>query len=275
MKNYTELNQQILDEWKDAYVKDGGNADLFSEDGIMNRGEIQQHDNGICTQDPSGKENELWSNAPIRILYLSKDQNVAGDDEAWDVRAESYHKKYSSPADNLLSIQYRFPKMLVRTLYGLAKATPSSYLSYEDAIEKDSEALAVADTFPFARINCKKEAGGPACLQDKLNQNMEKYQQLLSRQIANLDADVFVCCGNQNETNVIMDFLNANGYNFANETEKESYDVHYDAIHNKIAIDSYHLSYTFCPEEKLYDEIVKTYHYFLKAHPDFIKSHRS
>ena len=102
--NYVEKNQEILNRWKakfcldkskESEYKDCNPADYFAEDGIMYRGIPQcketKWDNNKSTYKwehaSNGKENELWETAPLRILYLTKDQYTYGD-VTWDVRSE-------------------------------------------------------------------------------------------------------------------------------------------------------------------------------------------
>ena len=66
----------------------------------------------------------------------------------------------------------------------------------------------------------------------------------------------------------MLNFLNTIGYNFTAE-KKESW-IYYDERNNKIAINSYHLSYPGLD----YAGMVEAYFEFLKAHPGFTNSHR-
>ena len=276
VKDYAGENQRILDRWMDAYTKKLGDNYEFAEDGLMFRGAIVS-DGANWRHEPSGTENELWSKCPIRILYLTKEQNggdiESGDYGAWDVRADAYHDPYSEPAENKL-FNYRggFNKNLVYSLYGLFKATPDHYIEFEDVNEED--AVHYSDIIPYARINCKKIPGGSNCDEDALADAMKEFGSLLIEQINNLDADVFVCCGNKYKKNAILDFLNNNGYNFKEPEDNESYDIWYDEEKNKIAIDSYHLSYYSYARKSMYEDIVWTYHNFLRKHPSFYESHR-
>jgi hypothetical protein len=104
---------------------------------------------------------------------------------------------------------------------------------------------------------------------------MDQYGTYLEKQIKNIDADIFVCCGSSYQGNIILDFLNQHGYNFERPVDDDAaYDIYYDRKQNKIAIDSYHLSLRNYLQKNMYNEIVCTYHEFLKKHPDFYKSHR-
>lgn len=265
MRNYVESNQSILYEWQSLYEKNGGDGDSFCFDGLMFRGKKSRDECNHWIHECGDKDNELWNKVPIRVLYLTKDQPKA----AWDLRKEAYHHPNSEYDDNKLWRRYAFHRNLVRSMYGLIKTTPESFMEFEDIDE--SKALKFSDTYPYARINCKKEAGNDDCQNGVLIESMEKYSELLIKQISNLDADIIICCGHQQNENVILKFLNTHGYNFE-ETDKDS-DVYYDSKRNKIAIDAYHLS--FCYNEKdYYNEIVKTYYEFIRSHPAFIQSHR-
>ena len=51
-------------------------------------------------------ENSLWEAAPLRILYLTKDQNTSGS-ETWDVRSESYrHLAPNATEDDLSTVRF-------------------------------------------------------------------------------------------------------------------------------------------------------------------------
>lgn len=270
MKDYVKTNQEILNEWQDEFIKNGGDSNYFCFDGIMFRGDAER-DSANWAHKEGGNENSLWKNAPLRILFLTKDQNTDRDSGAWDLRKESYHNPKSEYKDYILWLQLKFHRTLVRSLYGLIKTTPEAFVQYDDI--DDSEALKYSDEYPYARINCKKKAGGPSCLNSVLIDAMNKDSSFLAKQIANLEADIFICCGNQNDNNEILNFLNLHGYNFE-WTDKDSYDVHYDSNKNAIAIDTYHFSYPQITDIAHYNDIVYTYYEFLKKYPDFIKSRR-
>ena len=272
-KNYVEENEKILDAWKQEY-KNRGKDICFSGDGIIFRGEFAKNDNGNWYRKESGRENELWAKCPLRILYLTKDQSAGENhDQNWDCRVGSLHHPNSDIADyKLFKVSSGFNQNLANSLYGLATTTLDKYVEFEDLDEK--EVVKVSDEYPFAQINCKKEAGGSNCDMSVLKKAMEEFHSFLKQQILNLDADIFVCCGEQKGENPSLNFLNEIGYKFEFTNDKDSYDIYYDVEKNKIAIGSYHLGYYAKGRKEIYDDIVKTYYYFLQKHPDFIKSHR-
>lgn len=283
--DYVAENERILNKWCKKYVEENQplyprcpNLDeYFAKDGIMFMGEIvdepKVYPNGEHTfrwkRKESGMENELWSKAPLRILYLTKDQNT-GNDVAWDVRSESFRyadEKYK-PADMWLDTTVTFFRNLVYSLYGIGNTTAE-----RTAIDFTNEkALEYADKHIFARINCKKEVGGATCSNAILKKAIERDDKYLKQQIDNLDADILICCGYSQSIektgSLILNFLNDNGYNFQQEIDEW---IYYDKEKNKIAINSWHLS-DFRRFD--YSEIVLKYHEFLKKHPTFTESHR-
>lgn len=269
MKDYVEENEKILAAWEQEYKNRGIN---FVPDGIMFRGDFAQCDNGIWYRKKSGKENQLWSECPLRILYMTKDQNAGEDhNDFWDCRGGSLHKPNTNIEDNVLfKVKSGFNQNLANSLYGLVTTTPQKMIEFEDIDEK--EVVKLSDEYPFAQINCKKEAGEGSCENAVLNRAIKEFQPFLKQQILNLDADIFVCCGEQNGVNPSFNFLNEIGYNFE-YTNDNSYAIHYDAQKNKIAICAYHLGHRYS-RQAMYEDIVKTYYVFLQEHPDFIKSHR-
>lgn len=279
--NYDKTNQDILDCWMAKFCEDKSKeaeydgydpAKFFAEDGIMYRGKLEclpkTHENGITTyrwtHARNGNENALWESAPLRILYLTKDQNTSGD-ETWDVRSESY--RYLAPdakEDELSTILFHVN--LVYSLYGLLMTTPDKMMEFEDFT--NAEALKLSEEAIFARINCRKEYGCERCSDEKLEKAIKAYEGFLRKQICNLDADLFICCGSHNDKNIILDYLNRfydNKFKWINSA------TWYNEEDNKLAIDSYHLSYIRGGYRHRYEDIVKTYFDFLKTHPTFIK----
>ncbi|MCI1786346.1 MAG: hypothetical protein LKI59_09480 [Bacteroidales bacterium] len=275
MKDYMKINQDILNAWQKDFTDNGGEDCHFSNDGIMFRGELytEEIEGQLQWKHKIGNnENELWENAKPRILYLTKDQN-AKNGSAWDDRATSFRQPDSKKEDNKIWGKYRFHQNLVNTLYGLVNTTPDKFVEFEDIDQE--EALKLSDSYPFARINCKKEAGGSNCSNDILTNDMENHSSYLEKQILNLEADILICCGHQNDENVILDFLNNHGYDFKwDEGDKGADDIYYDSAKNAIAIDVFHPSYYSKSEKFYYEDIVKTYYNFLKGHPKFIESLR-
>ena len=261
MKDYVKENERILNEWRKSNEEKGEKN--FADDGIMYRGAIESTEN--CTEryeSDNKQENKMWNEAPLRILFLTKDQN-AGEYDAWDVRGETGN------------LSYAFFRNLMYQLYGLVNTKPGYKADYKFTNE---QAIELYNTFPIARINAKKEAGVSSVSNNTLSFYIERDSKYLKEQILNLDADIIICCGyseNVEESgNLLLNFLkNECGYNFIKQ-EDDGW-IYYDDNKNstKIAINNWHFSARKSSEE-WYNQITNAYYRFLEKHPDFIKSHR-
>lgn len=257
MKDYVEENELILSEWRKSNEEQG--EINFADDGIMYRGAIEESDYGTERYSDKEKENKIWDEAPLRILFLTKDQNGKGC--AWDVRSETG------------SLSYAFFRNLMYQLYGLVNTKPGHKEGYtfsnEDAIE-------LYKSYPIARINAKKEAGNNSIENSKLKYYIERDKEFLKKQILNLDADIIVCCGYsetiEDSGNLLLNFLKNECYFHLNQQNDDGW-IYYDEKQNKIAINNWHLSAR-KKSENWYNQLIDAYYKFLNEHPDFSKSHR-
>lgn len=260
--NFVEKNDSILQKWKEHNEKVEKTMNLqdpkFASDGIMFRGEIDQNERWSNPE----KENELWENAPIRYLFLTKDQN-AGNDEAWDVRSETGRNNKDS-----CSIRYLFYRNLMYILYGIINSE-DTLCGYEDFTNE--QAIQTYDSAPLARINVKKQAGGSSIDNNTLKTYIERDKEFLIEQITALDADVLICCGYsesiEDTGNIILNFLSKEIYNFTKIDEW----IYYDDKTKKVAINAWHLSYRGVTQKDFFEGLVTAYHKFIIEHPDFIK----
>ena len=291
MKDYVKENERILNEWCEKFVEDKKDdkeykgykiEDSFAKDGIMNKGEfyIDTYDVGAIKRKESGKENELWIKCPLRVLFLTKDENA---DEAWDVRTETLYKKGNGlpPHNKTISNSFFFQNEAC-ILYGLRNTTPEKMIMYDDDEFTWENVLNYSDNNIFARINCKKEAGGPKISDNVLGDAIKKYYKYLKEQILNLDADIIICCGNQNDNNLILNTvydIYKDEFEYVNCADGKGTGMHYNTKRNKLAIDAYHLAFLTGGLEARYNETVRMYYEFLKYLKktkgiDFSSSHR-
>lgn len=257
-KDFVKENQEILARWKQSNETRYEETN-FAPDGIMFRGEIVDYES--WRERESGSENEIWTNAPLRILFLTKDQN-AGSEDAWDVRGE------------IGKLSYAFYRNLFYQLYGLANTTAKDTIGYDDFCNEDAEELYM--TFPLARINVKKEAGSSSISNYALEYYLNRDQNFIKEQVTNLDADIIVCCGYSESVkdsgNLLLNFLNEKcGYNFVKQAEDNW--IYFDETRNKLAINNWHLSVR-SSSESIYNEMITAYKNFLIQYPDFTNSHR-
>lgn len=266
MKDYIGENESILQEWE-CFNSEREENPNFAPDGILYKGEIY-NEVGYCEryQDKEA-ENKLWNDAPIRYLFITKDQN-AEDEDAWDVRSETARREKESG-----SIPLRFYRNLLYVLYGLTHTSTEAMCGYEDFTNE--QAIKTYDTEAIARINVKKQAGGASIGNDKLQEYLERDKNFILRQITCLDADVIVCCGYSDNVkdsgNLILNFLNKNGYKF--EAKVNDY-IYYDSNKNKIAINAWHLSYRGIKQKDFFEGIISAYYTFISENQNFLESHR-
>lgn len=287
--NYVEENERILKEWCKKFVEDkkqdkeyrGYDIEkYFAKDGIMNIGDKFTMDkNGTIWREASGEENTKWNECPMRILFLTKDENADGN-EAWDVREETFYaKRYGLPPQNNTISGSFFYQNEACLLYGLLNTTPDKMVLYNDDNFTWENTLRFSDNNIFARINCKKEVGYSTISNSNLQEAIIKYYGFLKEQILTLDADIFVCCGSQNGENVILNTVKEiynEEFKYVDCIDGMGTGMHYNAKRNKLAIDAYHLAYSYNGYlEARYNETVGMYYEFLKKHPDFTKSHRN
>lgn len=285
MKDYVKENQQILERWRTKFAEDKKSdeeyidldpAKYFAFDGLMNKGEfyVDKRDDiapteWTCRRRPCGIESELWANSPLRVLILGKDPNGYGC-EAWDVRTETYYIKGKGipPQNNEIS-ESVFYQNAACALYGIFHTDlDRGIMNYNDITWED--ALHFSDDLMFARVNCKKETGGPTCTPSVLNKAVREYFDFLSAQIKELDADIIICSGKSS----IIHILNKI-YNKSFVQVPEAQGAWYNEKENKLAIDCYHLSWNYgSVGDEVYNSILQPYFAFIQKHPNFIKSLR-
>ena len=266
MKDYVAENERILKEWRKSNEKN--EETNFANDGIMYRGAIESIENGTERYESDDmQENKMWSEAPLRILFLTKDQN-AGEYDAWDVRGETGN------------LSYAFFRNLMYQLYGLVNTKSGDKVDYNNFTNE--QAIELYKTFPIARINAKKEAGVSSVSNHTLKDYIERDCELLKKQIDNLDADIIICCGYsdyvEESGNLLLNFLKKECYNNLDNKDDNGWIddggwIYYDKENDKLAINNWHLSARKSSEE-WYNQLIDAYHRFLEKHPNFIKSHR-
>ena len=282
MIDYVAENERILNEWRKSNEERGETN--FVDDGIMNKGEFyidEYYDGAIRRRrHENSLENTMWNRCPLRVLFLTKDEYTWGN-KAWDVRTETFYEKGGEipPNNNTVSASF-FYQNEACLLYGLRNTTPEKMMSYDGFSWE--EALKFSDEKIFARINCKKEVGGPTISDSVLKDAIKESYKYLKEQIITLDADILVCCGSQNDDNKILNTIYdiyENEFEYVDCVEGKGTGIHYNAKQNKLAIDAYHLSFFKGGLEARYNETVGMYYEFLKhlkktKDIDFSASHR-
>ena len=261
MKNIIKENDMILRKWESSNKEHGENN--FAPDGAMHRGEVIDYGHVVGRLESStGLENKIWTNAPLRVLFFTKDQNSAGC-EAWDVRGE------------MINFRYAFFRNLAYQLYGIVNTDPNHKADWNFTYD---DAKKLYNTFPLARINAKKEGGKSTISNSDLRKYLERDKELLKAQILNLDADIIFCCGFSEKIeksgNLLLNFLNEEcGFHFERQSDKNW--IYYDKEQNKVAINDYHLSVRYYSPRTLYTQLVEDYFNFVVKNPSFCLNHRN
>lgn len=286
-----QANNRILDLWREEFIKQGGDENRFSEDGIMYMGTMDLYADGdnlpkgywrSKSDENYSKENTAWDNCPVRFLYLTKDQNAGPEGgTAWDCRMETYLDPKSFDGDFQVWKQFRFNKLMAYTVGGLVSVVQGKFITLQKIIKNQELCIKSFEEYPIARINCKKEIGYSKCSPSDLNKHMSKYGDFLIEQIENLDADVFICCEyhetdqvwfNNSFDSIFVDFLADKGYNFTWKQVGKKGGVWVDKKKKKIAIRTYHLSHPGISDLLKYNDIVEIFYLFCKENPDFLKN---
>jgi hypothetical protein len=250
MMKIQESTNELFQRWKRQLEKDGFTG--FCEDGLMYRGSYWEKDgqSGFA----EGDEEELWINAPKRILFLLKDTN--GNPNC-DMR--EFH----------MTQRLLFNRNLAYWFYGL--------LAFDENNEAPGYRVAkerAFDTFhhkPLAIVNCKKDSGTSSISTEILQHHIDRYGHFIKEEIDILAPDIIVCGGG---SSCIKNFVAEKIYP---GVESINNWIFFDKASNKVIIDSYHPSYyqTEGGSETIYASMMNAYGEFLEKYPDFRKSCRT
>lgn len=255
MGQLKQQEQQILDEWR-QFAASRNDAEEFSEDGLLLRGEIYYADGAWHRK--AGNEEEQWLKARRRLLILTKDLN---DTEAWDIRQETGRR-------NTTLFSYRqglpFIKNLRMWSYGLLHTTTQKTPDFATARNMELSGP-FFETAPIVHVNCKKQCGGASISNALLSRYLDTYAHFLKRQIALYDANVILCCGYARERNLILDFVRSQ-YLPDLEIVPQTEDwVYYSPETEKWVINSYHPSARIGYEE-CYNDMIHAFQLALGCH---------
>lgn len=250
--NIQKSTDELFERWKQQLEKDGITG--FCGDGLMYRGEYWENNDYRGFNE--GNEEELWINAPKRILFLLKDTNTNPE---CDIR-EFYM------TNNLL-----LNRNLAYWFYGLL-----AFDENNDAPDYHSFTNEQAfDTFhhkPLAIVNCKKASGSSTVAITELLHHIDNYGHFIKEEIDILAPDIIVCGGGSSH---IKNFVAEKVYP---DLECVNNWIFFNKLNNKVVIDSYHPSFRRIKggsEETIYKWMMNAYREFLEKYPDFRKSCRT
>ncbi|MDR2130898.1 MAG: hypothetical protein LBP56_07030 [Odoribacteraceae bacterium] len=256
MSNIQSKTDALFLRWKQAYEKEGYTG--FCADGLLYRG--GNWDKEVAGEQYHGKyegdEENMWLQAPKRLLFLLKDTNGNPGEDL---------REFRPGANGSIALHY---KNLAYWTYGLLAFDETHDAPAFDALDFWEEAFPAFDQKPLAIVNCKKEAGKGSINPAVLQEHIDRYAPFIKEQIEILDPDIIVCGGG---SSVIKEFVANHVYP---GIVKVNNWVYYDDTRRKVVIDSYHPSYRFEEVADMYTGMMDKYKEFLAAHPEFRKSSR-
>lgn len=241
--DYKQLEDSLFAEWRQRSIDNGDGGEL-APDELLYRGRFVYRD-GFWGREP-GDEGRIWERAARRVLILTKDLN---DDEAWDIRAETGRKNFSGEQNVVISAP--FIKNLMRWVYGLLTIDADGRAKTFAEVDRQDVYQPFYDNVPVARVNCKKQVGTSSIAPAVLRAYIERYKDLLQKQIKMYDADILLCCGG---SGAIKDFV---AENYLTDLVKMNDWVYYSPLTNKLVIDSWHPTYTGDTHEKMYTDMMR------------------
>ena len=252
-KKLHKKEEELFERWAERARK-LRDSDEITKDGLLYRGELWF--DGYCQVHRKADEEQLWADAGMRMLVLSKELY---DEDGWDLRAES--GRVPSPRLTCRTA-YRFFPNLELWVYGLMNIPERKVLPFGKA-DNETRLQGFYENAPIARINCKKQPDAKAASNTVLQKYMENYSDLLSEQISMYEADIILCLGGQG---LLVSFLKRHVYP---DLEQINEHCHYSAAANVAVVRQYHPCYNVYDRKEMYTSMIKDYQAFLKATPQF------
>lgn len=148
--NYNAKLDALFVQWKNSYDED--DKKRFCPDGLM------------LMPNESLNVNQLWEEAPRRVMFLLKD---CPDELGYDTRTLL---KYLENRE----LGNVFTKYLAKILYGLLKQQVDKRINDKYVNDHMDEVRNVWNTMPFAFVETKKLAGKPNCGCNELKHALER-----------------------------------------------------------------------------------------------------
>ena len=179
-----------------------------------------------------------WKNAPRRVMFFVKDQpsEWCDDSRLWlkDIDGEPERNRLNKESNRAL--KSRFLHNVANIFWGLWNSTPSNLCTSEQLRTSFEQVKECFNKHPFAYVECKKQGGGTSISDQTLLQYLNKYGDLLRKEIELLDPNIFVC-------------TNPHIYNFVQHMYGDKFEkieghnsIRIDLEHKKIFLCSYHPS---------------------------------
>ena len=229
-------------------------SDLITKDGLLFRGDI--HWNGVAQVHDPADEEQLWHDAGMRLLILTKELD---EEDLWDLRAET--GRVPSPRLTCRTAQHFFPNLELWA-YGLLTIPERKVIPYGKA-DNATRLQGFYENAPIARVCCKKQPDGKAASNSVLQRHMENYADLLAEQVKMYNADIVLCTGGQG---IMVDFLTRHVWK---DLEQVNTHCYYTPTYHTLVVKQYHPCYTVYSRKDMYTAMMHDYQAFLKAYPQF------
>lgn len=197
MNTYNQQLNTLFQEWMERSKANGERCDeygniIFTQDGIMEK------------NDPSINATDDWQKASKRVLFLIKDQPTNwSDDLRWWLKelptdSESSQKR----KQNNNALKSKFLYRIATILWGLLNASKDKQCTFAQVRNSFEQVKQTFGTYPFALVECKKQ-GGTTSISDAILQTyLNRYGDLLQREIQILQPNIIVCT-----STIIYDFV--------------------------------------------------------------------
>ena len=250
---YHKKEEQLFDRWAER-ARELRDSDEITKDGLLYRGELWF--DGYCQVHRKADEEQLWSDASLRLLVLTKELY---DEDGWDLRAES--GRVPSPRLTCRTA-YRFFPNLELWVYGLMNIPDRKVVSFSRA-DNETRLQGFYENAPIARVNCKKQPDAKVASNTVLQKYMDNYADLLTEQIKLYDADIILCTGGQG---LLVKFLRDHVYTDLVQFNEHCY---YSPSAGVVAVRQYHPCYNVYSRKEMYTSMMRDYQEFLKSNPGF------
>lgn len=180
--DYNTIEQRLatlFSEWRVRMKQDGHK--YFTEDGIIYKNNL-----------PEQYTLKLWCKSQKRVVFLLKDQNQ-GNGERWDEDIRYWLIGEDKNRIKNRDLSTPFLKILGYMLWGVCKVNNDCDWWYNEVTKHIDEVIEYFNTQPFGLIECKKEPGGCKCPIKELRYHLERYGDLLKREIEILNPNIIVC----------------------------------------------------------------------------------
>jgi hypothetical protein len=253
MMTIREREEQLFVRWAERARK-LRDADAINKDGLLYRGEL--HWNGLYQAHRPGNEEQLWNDAGMRLMVLTKELD---EEDMWDIRAET--GRVPSPRLTNRTAMRFFPNLEL-WVYGLMTIPERKVLSFSRA-DNATRLQGFYENAPIARVVCKKQPDGKAASNAVLQRYMKEYADLLAEQIVMYKADIILCTGGQG---IMVNYLREHVYRDLEDVNAHCF---YSPSANVLVVKQFHPCYTVYSRKDMYTSMVRDYQEFLKATPQF------